>query len=467
MAKLGRGQPVRSRVIRPPRPLVLNYAVTTGFGFLSTGQQATVFTGFGFADTIVMPSMSVSAQAASTTTTFKDIIGEIQQGGQLPPTDVIEYLARTSLVTPDRTYRLIAQRILDRDFLDWDLQVSDVTISFTLSGPKIIKGKLGPEQTDYLDLGLEPKATYIHIEQNGIIRGSAILQPSEMNDDGSLSFVAEGISGYPHGQPFQGDYAVVNTDPLDVVRAIWTHLLAFPRATLGLTIGPGSTNKLVGTEADVSTGSIKPYTLYWWDDTDCGREIDELAKSTPFDYIEYDEWNTAKTDIDHYILPYYPRAGSRRFDLAFVSGENIVSVALLREEPDQYASEVVVRGAGEGIESIRGFAANIVGNRIRQSVTVTDKTIVDNNAAAIRAEQELRKRQSFLMIREITILDQHDNASLGDFIPGDDILVQVELYWYGQLSLWCRVISYDWIPDKHIMVVQLQNSETFNYGAVL
>lgn len=384
---------------------------------------------------------------------------------RLPPTsEVVDYLTSPQRLEPDMPYRLIAQRIIDRTFIDWDLPVSEVVITYTLSGPKLIKGKLKPEITDFLDLGLEPKATFIHIEQDNIIRGSAILQPSEMGDDGSLTFIAEGLSGYPHNQPYQAEYSQVNIDPLDVVRHIWTHLLSSPRSNLGVLVGNATSEQRIGTEVDTVNGTIKPYTLFWWDDTDCGREIDNLAKETPFDYVEFDEWNSTKTDVIHHVIPAYPRMGTRRFDLGFISGENIVSLSLLREEPDQYASEVIVRGAGEGRDSIRGFAANIIGNRIRQSVSITDKSITTHDAATKRAQEELRQRQAFLNIREITILDQHENASLGDFSPGDDILVQVDIYWFDEIQMWCRVISFDWIPEKGIIVIQLQNSEISNYG---
>jgi hypothetical protein len=403
--------------------------------------------------------------SASTVFTFTGTATGSNVSRKPPTSEVVDYLTSPQRLEPDMPYRLIAQRIIGRTFIDWDLPVSEVVITYTLSGPKLIKGKLKPEITDFLDLGLEPKATFIHIEQDNIIRGSAILQPSEMGDDGSLTFIAEGLSGYPHGQPYQSEYSQVDIDPLDVVRHIWSHLLSSPRSNLGVLVANTTSEQRIGTEVDTVNGAVKPYTLFWWDDTDCGREIDNLAKETPFDYVEFDEWNSTKTDVIHHIIPAYPRIGTRRFDLGFVSGENITSVSLLREEPDQYASEVIVRGAGEGKDSIRGFAANIIGNRIRQSVSVTDKSITTHEAATKRAEEELRRRQAFLNIREITVIDQHENASLGDFAPGDDILVQVELYWFGEIQMWCRIIGFDWVPEKGIIVLQLENSEIATYGS--
>lgn len=449
-----------------PSTLTMEFAAESTFGMDSADTQIgfSAVTSLDFSDVIDDMFMTLEEQAGLTELVFTDVLNVLQQGGQAPPEYILEYLTTLDRLQADKPYRLIAQRILDRVFLDWDLPVSDVVITYTLSGPKLIKGRLAPELLDFLDLGLEPKATFIHIEQDGIIRGSAILQPGEISDDGSLTFLAEGISGYPHGQPFQGEYAQTNVDPLDIVRSVWTHLLASPRANLGLTIGDATSPKRVGTELDETTNTVRPYTLFWWDDTDCGQEIDSLARDTPFDYVEHDVWNSDRTDVEHFILPAYPRTGTRRFDLAFVAGENILSVALLREEPDQYASEVIVRGAGEGKDSIRGFAANIIGHRIRQSVSVTDRTITTHEAANARAQEELRRRQAFLKIREITVLDRHGNASLGDFSLGDDVLVQVELYWFGEIQMWCRIISFDWTPVTRTITLQLENSEVFDYG---
>lgn len=370
-------------------------------------------------------------------------------------------------IQPDKTYRLIAQRILGREFLDWDLPVSDIVITYTLSGPNLLKGKFKPELQDFLinNIDLEPKATYIHIEQDNLVRGSFILQPGEIGEDGSISVVGEGFSGYPHGQPFQGLYFENDVDPLDVVRAIWSYLLSTPRSNLGITVSADTSPVRVGNEADPANDTVIPYTLFWWDNVDCGQAIDALAKSTPFDYTEYSYWQDSNhTDVGHLIQLQYPRAGIRQFNLSFVTGENIISIVLLREEPDQYASEIVVIGAGTGADSVRGFAGNIVGNRLRQAKAITDKTIISVDAANLRAQAELLNSQAFLQIREITILDHHDNASLGDFNVGDDILVNADVYWYGKFQMWCRILSYDWTPQQRTITIQLANSDQFNYG---
>lgn len=328
-----------------------------------------------------------------------------------------------------------------------------------------MRGKLGPEIQDLVDTSLEPKATFLHIEQDNLIRASFILQPGEINDDGSLTVVGEGFSGYAHGQPYQGIFFENDIDPLDIVREIWSHLLNSPRASIGVTVDTTTSPVRVGNEVDLVNDTVKPYTLFWYDNVDCGQAIDSLAKSTPFDYFETSKWSDPTyVDVTHKINLAYPRTGTRRFDLAFISGENIVDVVLLREEPDQYASEIIVIGAGVGLDTIRGYAGNIVGNRIKQSRAILDKSIIFREDADRRAQAELRNAQAFLQIREITILDTHENASLGDFTIGDDILIQAEVYWVGQFEMWCRILGYTWMPEEGTITIQLANSDQFNYG---
>lgn len=387
-------------------------------------------------------------------------------GGGTPPPIVVGYVAESIVkYSPDKTYRIIVQDILSRKFIDWDLPVSDVQITYTLSGPNLLKGRLAPEIQDFIDLNLEPKATYIHVEQDNIIRASFILQPGEIAADGSISFIGEGYTGYAHGQPFQGVYFKNDIDPLDVVRDIWSYLLSTPRSNLGVQVSGTISPVRVGNAVDLSNDSITPYHLFWWDNPDCGQAIDALAKSTPFDYYESSYWlDKTHTDVGHLIQLAYPRAGNRQFNLAFVTGENIISIVLLREEPDQYASEVVVIGAGAGADSIRGFAANIIGSRLRQAKAITDKTIITVDDANKRAEAELRNAQAFLQIRQIVIQDNHANASLGDFYVGDDILIDADVYWFGSFRMWCRILSYDWNPALRTITINLANSDQFNYG---
>lgn len=208
---------------------------------------------------------------------------------------------------------------------------------------------------------------------------------------------------------------------------------------------------------------MKPYVLQWWNDTDVGSEIANLAKNTPLDMAESWEWNADKLGVKQHLKLGYPRLGTRRNDLRFAEDENLLAAVLLRETPDLYASEVMFRGAGEGRDGIRAISGKPDPKRVRRYKTVNDKTVTDKLRAQAFADDEFRRRTALLTITEITIDATHDNAPMGSFSLGDDILIQCWVPYIGDVQLWHRIVSFTWRPDADSVVIQLRRSEQFVY----
>lgn len=208
---------------------------------------------------------------------------------------------------------------------------------------------------------------------------------------------------------------------------------------------------------------MKPYVLQWWNDTDVGSEIANLAKQTPLDMAESWSWTADKLGVNHHLKLGYPRLGTRRSDLRFAEDENLLAAVLLRETPDLYASEVLFRGAGEGRAGIRALSGKPDPKRVRRYKTINDKTVTDKARAQSNADAEYLRRTALLTITEITIDATHDNAPMGSFSLGDDILVQAWIPYVGDVKLWHRIVSYTWRPDKDEVVIQLRRSEQFVY----
>lgn len=208
---------------------------------------------------------------------------------------------------------------------------------------------------------------------------------------------------------------------------------------------------------------IKPYVLQWWNDTDVGSEIANLAKQTPLDMAESWSWTADRLGVNQHLKLGYPRLGTRRKDLRFAEDENLLAAVLLRETPDLYASEILFRGAGEGRDGIRALSGQPDPKRIRRYKTVNDKTVTDKVRAQANADTEYLRRTALLTITEITIDATHDNAPMGSFSLGDDILVQCWIPYIGDVQLWHRIVSFTWRPDKDEVVIQLRRSEQFVY----
>lgn len=375
--------------------------------------------------------------------------------------------------------RFIAQDILTGEFLDWELPLSSPQITWTLSGPTIIRADITPEQRDVVEGRLEAWATWIHVEENGQILASGIMQPVSIAGE-TLSVDAVGPAGYPVGIPYLGELSAIGIDPLQVVRLIWQHLQSYRDGNLGVTVSAATSTARLGeaahqevddagklvfnTDGTPKMVDAAPYVLAWYADVDCGREIDSLAQATPFDYVERVAWNGDRSAVTHHLELGHPRIGARRNDLRFSEDENIRQAVPLREEPDQYASQVILRGKGEGRDSVRGYAGSPSPRRIRRVGVLTDKTVPDTARANQLAADELRRRQSLQAITEIVVDATHANAPIGSYQCGDDILVQARVAYLGDVALWHRIVSITWAPDEDLVSLELQPSGSFQYG---
>lgn len=187
-------------------------------------------------------------------------------------------------------------------------------------------------------------------------------------------------------------------------------------------------------KSDINGGEADPFTLSWWENHDLGAVIADLAKNTPFDYRERSAW--AGDEITHRLEIGYPALGGRRPDLRFEVGVN-VSVPPPLQERD-YASEVMVLGAGEGRAMVR---ATISGNpgRMRRAVVVQRKDVRKSAAAATAARAEVARRSAAWTFNTLDIIN-HKLAPYGSFRPGDVIYVTGNTGW-KQLDDWVRVLE--------------------------
>jgi hypothetical protein len=498
-----------------------------------------------------------------TTTTLaltEKAVGRVGGGGA-PTSLVDQYTAQ--YVPPSKPLRFMFQDIRRGVWLNWDVEIVEPEITWTLSGPTMIRGKVGPEDVEVIR-GIDAWGTWLHVEESGQIRASGILQPLAIQGD-DLMIEAVGVHGYAVGMQFESEFSAIQIDAAEAMRQLWGYLQMPPDARLGVTLAPTNTGRLLGEparielEIDSATGMVvyeelkleteppftglrlvvqdevedyawtaflmwgyelyvntetgklvvlvtpmdyamattglpavmqtftnddgttedvwfvpkykyipaKPYEIAWWNQIDVGREIENLAKQTPFDFAEVPRWADDRLEVDQHITIGFPRLGTKRFDLRFAEDENLFAAVLLRETPNFYASQVIVRGAGEGRAAIRGQYGGNHSGRVRRVASLTDQTITTRKRAEALAQEELYRRLAAYTISEITIDATHDNAPLGSYTLGDDILVQANLPYYGEVQLWHRILAITWVPDRDEVRLSLRRSEQFNYGRVL
>lgn len=376
-------------------------------------------------------------------------------------------------------FRLIAQEILTGKIVDWDLPVQpDFSYTTQLSGPTVMSGSFPSEISSIQELGLDGYAYFFHVEISGEIRATGIFLPPA-HDETSLNFSCEGLSSIPHYVTWGSEMSEVLIDPLEVVRRIWTYVQSNPRSNVGVIVSSNTSNQTVGIPAyskiekkDDGTTFITdvpaaPYELKWWEAPNCGEAIDNLCTQTPFDYKERVGWNSVKTDVLKYYDMAFPRIGAPRDALLF-DEDNVLEIVPVQEGDTTYASEVLVIGAGEGSATIRGYASENFGGRIRKMQVVTDKTITTVDRANALAARELGLRKgSHFSIDELVIHARHENATIGEYDIGDDIFVQVIIPWLPDIhAVWYRILSLTYQPAAEIVRLKVARSDSFTYSSI-
>lgn len=352
-------------------------------------------------------------------------------------------------------WRYIAQAVPSGEFLHWDLPLADVQIARTLSGPGRLTGKLDVPLDDLGDV-LLPWGTAIWAEADSEIRGGGILTPLESDED-ALTIDCVGISGYPQGMPWTGDkQALVDVDPLDIVRMVWDHLQSQPGGALGVQVDATRSPVRVGEperEVEFTTGDdtevtfeAGPYRLEWWSTHDLGRVIDDLAADTPFEYLEQTAWEGDA--LAHRLRLGYPTLGQRKTGPTaprFALGENVTAVPVLSGEDDDYASDVLALGAGEGNAMVRAHLHRDGATGLRRVHVYTDKTARSMNALSNSARRELAWLTGAPRMQTLVVRD-HPNAPLGSFDVGDEIFAEGASGWVT-LDRWVRIVEITISPD--------------------
>lgn len=357
-------------------------------------------------------------------------------------------------------WRFHVRRATTGEWLTRDLPLQNVSVSFELSAVGSLEGTISPDMGQFrtLDgsLWLDPWNTLIYLEDEGVLRwGGVLVGSSFQGADWKLE--AAQLSTYPHGMPYLGaDVERIGVDPADMVRLIWAHLQSYRNGDLGVQV-VGSSSARIGTERrDVSfdTGSgtavefeTGPYELLWWENVDCGREIDSLASQAPFEWVEECAWDGEDVKTTIRVAD---RLGVQRNNLRFVMGENIVSIPSPEFDGDEYANEVTGVGAGEGKRAPRSTAVQNDG-RLRRAKFYAAKGVKAKSRLDAFTALELRRSAMAAGIGAVEI-ENHRNAPFGSFHVGDSVQIDAVLPHIGKYSEWHRIVGFEWRENSRAIL---------------
>lgn len=353
--------------------------------------------------------------------------------------------------------RYLVQRLGGADHgmtLEAELPLTGVRRGRALSAPPTASGKIdiplprlvGP---DGLPIIRKWRTAIFPIEDDILRGGYVVTNVRPAGQEWEITMA--GFTAYAVGQPFSGAKEYVNADPMNIFRDIWSDLQNQPDGNIGLMIGDAVSTVRVGSpprQVEFTTGAGEDVAfeaddqarkLNWWSTFDCGRELDNLAAETPFDWRERHEWNdNAPGGISHYVDLGYPSLGVRKTLPRLVYGENVHTPPSAADNPE-YATDVVVLGAGEGKDRVRGYAGT-ERQGLRRTKVVEDADVTSNGQAYLRAVEELAKtRERFIV--ESAVVERHPNADIDALEPGDEVRYYAETESGIVLDQWVKIVN--------------------------
>lgn len=352
-----------------------------------------------------------------------------------------------------------------------DIPLADSSYDKELSGYGGIFGSIEPEIMGLKDNRgnpvFVPWSTAIYAEQDGFIRESAIFNRFSVNG-ARLDMETVGWGGYLAGMPWVGaERQFVKTDALDLVRTIWSHVQSKPKGNLGLVLGTQKAGVTFGTEEkDVSfqTGAGQdvefvagPVRFNEWSTHNLGREIDDFATAAPFDWVIEHNWNEDRSAIEHTMRFGVPILGQHQRDLRFAVGENIIEIPEETVEGDEWFSDYLVLGAGEGSEMLRSYDS-ITHSRLRRVGVHSDPSLKSKRATADTARQLLKLNFEDGELQEIAVID-HPHAPIGSYTVGDIIPVTTHPGWLAADTTWYRILGITIEPETGVSRLSIVRSE--------
>lgn len=191
------------------------------------------------------------------------------------------------------------------------------------------------------------------------------------------------------------------------------------------------------------------------DTPDALDSIDTLCKDTEMEWTTQTKYSNGAPNL--HINLSYPAAGTRRDDLVFEQGVNIISELRLVRDGEEYANASLGIGAGEGDKSIRASIAS-KSKRMRRVTVFDDRKLKKETQLLASMRKDLRKRTGDLYVPEIEVVT-HELAPLFSWNVGDHITISGNVPHYGYYSKLHRIISWQMVGDTRA-ILRLELSTT-------
>lgn len=390
-------------------------------------------------------------------------------------------------------WRYYAQRAATGRWLDTNVQLSEVDLTWALSAPNSGKCSVlgGLNATPIAEDGRRTWGkwdTLLYAEEDENLQWVGVCNAA-YPAGGNLNLEFVGVTGWLQRVPFMGDYSSWKVNAFDVVRMLIAHAKTYPNR---LNIQPSANlsayylgdaqppakptapaRKKGQTSAEyTATAAYKayqtalenwnntysgyaPYSLGWWEGQYVGEEIDQIAKELDFEYRETYSWADRGALIPRFGMELADDMVRRRDDIAFVEGMNIAKLLAPKDGDEPYANTVIGLGAGEGRKMVR-VSANSDDGRLYQAEFANYKAVRDASRLRNLVNADLRLLSNTeYAIDNVSVWDVEGYSSISTLRVGDEVNVKSNAM-SPALDTWRRVVEINRNPEESVAILSLE-----------
>lgn len=358
-------------------------------------------------------------------------------------------------------WRYWTQHALTGEQLHPALPLTGVEFSNDLNGPGILTGTLKPHFVKANADLLLPGKALVYAEADGRLRWGGLVWDVTAEDD-EYRIEAASWSSYltkrhdTHGE-LGGRGPYVYQDPCTIIRDIWAYAQEQPDGDLGVVVDATFSGVTVGTPAE-------PWHSHWYETPNLADHLTDLASEDGSPEYSNACSYQANGTIHKRLVLGYPRIGTRRTDISFRSGVNIIDAPAVSYAGDDFANTVIATGSGEGT-AMRRVEDSVRDGGLRMEALLALPAVNGNDTLGRRAAAERKRRQAMGEVTAITIRD-HPNAPLGSWQIGDDVPVAVHNQWTSWTG-WARIVGDTYQPGENDdqAILALKRADAFHYGS--
>ncbi|MCA1220245.1 hypothetical protein [Streptomyces sp. 8L] len=358
--------------------------------------------------------------------------------------------------------RVLTRHALTGEWLSKALPVTDLEYGPELNGPGSLTGTLSPHLVHSNSTLTDPGTTEIYVEEDGLLRWGGLVWDARPQGSQYAIEAASWPSYLMHRIDLDGNLGgrgpYVNADPCQVIRDCWTYAQAVDDGNLNVIVDTTTSTAKIGTTAE-------PYAFPWWEFPVLGDKIDDIVSGQGMpEYTAITTWDPTKTTPVKRIAVGWPRLGTRRTDISFATGINIIEDPEVPLAGDTYAQVVIANGQGDGSAKRRAISA-VRNGRLRLESVIDLTDIAATDVLSARADAERAFTQVLGTVEEITVRDT-PSAPIGSWQTGDDVTVRVANDWISWRG-WCRITATTIKPTAtggRQAVISLKPSASYVYG---